>query len=227
MVAATPMEIKETMDWLASGTGNRSVNLMGNNRISVLITGIGIHSATYHITQALMTNKYDLVVQAGVAGSFDKTISLGNLVQVKSELFADLGIEDHDTYIDLFETGLADKNAIPWVDGLLIAPTVNLPALSGIQSATGLTVNTVSGCEETIALREQKYGCTIESMEGAALHFVCLQEKVPFIQIRAISNYVIPRDRSQWRMKEAIINLNQWLIGFLSNLDKIDLKNNL
>jgi futalosine hydrolase len=31
-------------------------------------------------------------------------------------------------------------------------------------------------------------------MEGAALHFVCLQEDISFIQLRAISNFVGERD---------------------------------
>jgi hypothetical protein len=41
---------------------------------------------------------------------------------------------------------------------------------------------------------------------------------VPFAQVRAISNYVIPRDKSQWQMKDAIINLNKWLVGFVEKI---------
>ncbi|HNJ95959.1 MAG TPA: futalosine hydrolase, partial [Ferruginibacter sp.] len=56
----------------------------------------------------------------------------------------------------------------------------------------------------------------IESMEGAALHYVCLQEKVPFIQLRAISNYVGERDKSKWKMQEAITNLHNELLKLLN-----------
>ncbi len=45
-------------------------------------------------------------------------------------------------------------------------------------------------------------------MEGAALHYVCLQEQIPFVQIRSVSNYVGERDKTKWKMKEAIENLN-------------------
>ncbi len=45
-------------------------------------------------------------------------------------------------------------------------------------------------------------------MEGAAFHYVCLQEEVKFLQLRSISNAVGERDKKQWKMKEAIISLN-------------------
>jgi futalosine hydrolase len=51
----------------------------------------------------------------------------------------------------------------------------------------------------------------IESMEGAALHFVALHQNIPFIQMRSISNWVGERDKSKWKIKEAISNLNNEL----------------
>ena len=45
-------------------------------------------------------------------------------------------------------------------------------------------------------------------MEGAALHYVCLSEKIPFLQLRSVSNYVGERDKSKWALREAIMNLN-------------------
>jgi len=35
----------------------------------------------------------------------------------------------------------------------------------------------------------------------------CLQKEIPFLQIRGISNYVGERDKSKWKMEEAIDNL--------------------
>lgn len=55
-------------------------------------------------------------------------------------------------------------------------------------------------------------------MEGAALHYVCLMEKVPFIQIRAVSNYIAERNKKNWNMKSSIINLNTELIRLLDHL---------
>jgi futalosine hydrolase len=59
-------------------------------------------------------------------------------------------------------------------------------------------------------------------MEGAALHFVCLMEKVPFIQIRSISNISGDRDKSRWNIKEAIKSLHEQLVIMIQKLEKAD-----
>jgi futalosine hydrolase len=55
----------------------------------------------------------------------------------------------------------------------------------------------------------------IESMEGAAIFYVCLLEKVPFLEIRGISNYVDIRDTDKWDIPTAIENLTNELFRFL------------
>ena len=55
-------------------------------------------------------------------------------------------------------------------------------------------------------------------MEGAAFHYLCLQEQVPFLQLRAISNHVGERNKANWKLKEAIHNLNEKLIGIIKEL---------
>jgi len=185
----------------------------------VLISGIGMMATAYSLTKHLESNKYDLVLQAGVAGSYDRNIALGDIVFITSDQYGDLGAEDHEDYLDIFEMGLIEKNSIPHTDGKLLTPFLPIHSKIVLPHVSGLTVNTVSGNEGTIKQRVEKFGCQVESMEGAAFHYVCLQEGIPFAQIRAISNYVTPRDKGQWKMKEAIINLNNWLISFIENLE--------
>ena len=221
IVAATHFEIGETLRLLgfrqAIPPGSFEVFRRGDHVITILVTGIGIHNTTFQLTKLMSKHRYDLAVQAGIAGSFDTALPLGSVVGISSDRFGDLGIEDHDVYLDLFETGLAEKDGFPFVMGALPAPAIDNQLIADLPSVSGLTVNTVSGSAATIEKRKAKYNCAIESMEGAAFHFVCRSEKIPFAQIRAISNYVTPRDRSSWKMKEAIDNLNHWLAGFLND----------
>jgi futalosine hydrolase len=58
-------------------------------------------------------------------------------------------------------------------------------------------------------------------MEGAALHYVARESNIPFIQIRAISNYIGERDKANWQMKLAIDNLNQTLLNYIDSLYQI------
>ena len=55
-------------------------------------------------------------------------------------------------------------------------------------------------------------------MEGAALHYICLQEEIPFVQIRTVSNYVGERDKTKWKIKEAFENLNDELLKLIDQL---------
>ena len=59
-------------------------------------------------------------------------------------------------------------------------------------------------------------------MEGAALHYVCLMEKIPFLQIRAVSNVIGERDKSRWKLKEAMKSLNESLVFLIQKLEKAD-----
>jgi futalosine hydrolase len=47
-------------------------------------------------------------------------------------------------------------------------------------------------------------------MEGAAVFYVCLNENIPVLQIRSISNYVEDRDTTKWDIPLAIKQLNKF-----------------
>lgn len=213
IVAATNMEVQPFSDHWATQSQNTK-----NIHLEVLITGVGLPATIYALTVKLMQHKYDLVLQAGVCGSFDRDIPLGSLVNIVSERYGDLGAEDHDNYIDIFDLGLLDAQTFPFSDKCLLSPGFDHPMIQTLQRVTAITVNTISGSEKTIQIRAALFNTQVESMEGLGLHYVCLQQKIPFVQIRAISNYVTPRDRSSWKMKEAVINLNAWLKDFTDTL---------
>lgn len=216
LVAATLPEIQPFINhigqsWAAPFPGVYTHN---DHEIHLCITGVGIMAATFALTRALKQHTYDFALQAGVAGSFDRQIDLGQVVLVQSEQQGDLGAEDHDAFLDIYDLQLAEKDSFPFTDGRLDNPLSNIPFPFTMLTVSSLTVNTVSGCETTIAKRAAKFGCQLESMEGAPFHYVCLQEQVPFAQVRSVSNYVTPRDKSQWKMKDAVIGLNKWLMRF-------------
>ncbi len=85
--------------------------------------------------------------------------------------------------------------------------TLNSP----LSTVTGVTVQTVSGAAKQIEELRARFSPDIETMESAAFFYVCLQEKVPFIALRAISNRVEPRDKSRWNIPLALNNLDMAL----------------
>jgi futalosine hydrolase len=79
-------------------------------------------------------------------------------------------------------------------------------------------VNEITTSKQKVQFYKKYFNPVIESMEGAALHYICLMEHIPFIQLRSVSNYIAERNKKYWNMKESIINLNNELINLLKNL---------
>ena len=221
LVAATIQEIQPTLGFLAE-THNRLTDRhfrTARAEIRVLITGVGLTLTAYTLGQFFAHNQPDLAVNAGIAGALDRTLAIGSVVEVVAEEFADLGAEDRNGgFLDLFQLGLANPDQTPFSGGKLVhAP--EWPGLpEGLPRVAGISVNRVHGAETSIRRLRARTDGKVESMEGAAFFYACLTAGVPFAAIRSVSNYVEPRNRSNWNIPLAVHNLNAVLIKlFQSN----------
>ncbi len=161
----------------------------------------------------ILGRKYDLAINAGVAGSFRRSISPGTVVNVVKDSFADLGAEDGEKFLTLREMGLA-KGASLKAQGRWKGSKI----LSNLSKVDSITVNTVHGNAANIKKIIRKFNPDIESMEGAAFFFACNNFKMPCIQIRAVSNYVERRNKKAWKLMPAIENLNAFLEEMLASV---------
>ena len=188
-----------------------------NNRVDTLITGVGVPATVYHLQKRIHQIDYDFIIQAGIAGSFSNEMELGKVVLVKQDCFADVGIEEKGNYTPIFNTDFTDKDEFPLADGWLMNTDDNLK-YSNLPKAKAITVNKISDSVLQKKQFIQTFRADIETMEGAALHYVCLQEHIPFLQIRSISNQVGERDKTKWKIQEAIENLNKELSILINRL---------
>ena len=184
--------------------------------LDICITGVGMMAATYKLAECIIKHRPDFVLQAGVAGAFPNSgFHPGDLVFVTSELLGDLGVEDDNRFLDVFDIGLEEADGFPFQQKYILNPLEGLAGKIDLPTATGITVQMGSGSDLTAWMRSNKYQADVESMEGAALHYVCRQQNMPFAQIRSISNLVQKRDKSTWQMEKALKRLNDWLSTFL------------
>ena len=219
IVAATWMEVKLLVDeftLLKEKSHLLKEFVYNGTRIDILITGIGTTFTTFHLTNSLSEKKYDLVLNLGIAGSLTREIKIGEVVNVISEEFADLGIEKKDEFLTLFESGFMDSNEFPFEHGVL-KPTNNNGILD-FKKVRAITTNKSFGRSSSIGEIHQKFSAHIESMEGAAVFYVCNWLGVPCYQVRAISNFVEPRDSSKWNIPLALENLKEAILVVLKKL---------
>lgn len=221
LASATPFEIAPLLATLQVG---RAADLPAFSRhkldgveLSILITGVGLPLAAFSLATVLARDSFDLAIQAGVGGALDPQLALEQVVEVISDRFADLGVEEaNGQFVPISQLGLANPDTYPFKGGALWNEArISLPDARQVH---GISVNRVHGYAPSIAaVRATFPDAQVESMEGAAFFYACLQHRIPCQQWRAISNYVEPRNRAGWRLEGAIHSLNQQLLSMIAH----------
>jgi futalosine hydrolase len=188
------------------GAGTRSP-------LTLLITGVGMVATAFALGKHLANNQYDLVINLGIAGSFDRSIALGDVLEVCEDTFAELGAEDEESFLTIDKLGFGESVFRP------VTALNNIANLVHLTQATAITVNTVHGHERSIKELTERIPVQLESMEGAAFFYACKQFNLPCMQIRAVSNYVEKRNRDAWKIGLAIKNLNTFAVELLKGLN--------
>jgi futalosine hydrolase len=201
LAAATAKEIAPFLDHYRNSDKQKDID--------ILITGIGLTAATYSLTRQINMKRPGLIIQAGIGGCFDKNISLGSVVTVKQDTIADLSVMENKQLRTMFDLGLVKPDHPPFRKGWLVNPGKELLKQTKLRAVKAITVNHITTSKQLIGAYRDKFGPVIESMEGAALHYVSLMEKIPFLQIRSISNYTGERNKKKWNINEAVATLNK------------------
>ena len=194
-----------------------------NKRFSVGFheSGIGLLASSVSLMKMFVQETPSLIIQVGIAGCFDKKLPLGKVFAVKDDFAGDIGVMENKVWKDLFDLKLDKANDAPYEKKSLPNPWLSQYNLLKLPTKKGVTVNTISTDKNKIDLYSGRYKATLESMEGAALHYMGRDLNIPFIQIRAVSNYVGERNKAKGNMQEAIYNLNETLLQYLDALNKI------
>ena len=210
IVAATSIEIKPFLQFIKTKKQLPDID--------ILITGIGLTASAYALTKQFAIKKPGLVIQAGVAGCYDLSIPLGKVLIVKQDTIADQSVVEMKKLKTLFDLELVPHDQYPYKKGWLVNQHKKILTRSRLKKVNGVSVNQISTSKQMIQFYKDTFNPVTESMEGAALHYVCLMEKIPFIQLRSISNYIGERNKKKWDMQDSITNLNKELISLVEKI---------
>jgi futalosine hydrolase len=194
-------------------TAERSAVLAGlparAPRVTVAAVGVGPAAAAAGTARLLALaeaagHPYRTVLSAGVAGGFPGRAPVGAVVLASRSLQADLGADSPDGWQSLDQLGLGSTVA-PADPAVLAALRAGLP-----DAVVGdvITVATVTGTAERAAVLAAAHPAAVaEAMEGYGVACAAAGAGVGFAELRTISNPVGPRDRSAWRITEALAAL--------------------
>jgi futalosine hydrolase len=173
--------------------------------VDVLVGGVGPAAAAAATAYALGAADYSLVLSAGIAGGFAPLLP-GDLAVASRIVFADLGAQTADGFTPVGELGFG-QHEYTLFDPLL---ATRLSAAAGAHEGAVLTVSCVTGTAERAAELKRRHPDAIaEAMEGFGVAEAATRRGVAFGELRAISNPVGPRDRSAWKIPEALAALSR------------------
>ena len=84
-----------------------------------LVTDVGMIATTFQLTKVLKEEQFDLAINVGIAGSFDRSIALGEVVEVVQDQFSEEMVEDGIELKSYEDVGLRGKNERPFINGVL------------------------------------------------------------------------------------------------------------
>jgi futalosine hydrolase len=152
--------------------------LAGAAGARTLVCGIGPHAAYGATEDAVAEGGADAVLNVGIAGT-----RRGSGVPLLAAVIGTAAV-DCD----------GDSEPIPPAARLLAGARRALPDALALPIGTSASVGGTDGV-------------TVEAMEGFAVLAACLDEGVPALELRVVSNEIEEADRGLWRFDDALAEL--------------------
>lgn len=180
--------------------------------ITTRVCGVGGTALAMDVIPFLEKGEYDLGILVGLAGGLPGATSLGQVVKIEHDIQGDLGVFEQGKYYSFEQIGLIEqkeKKTLYNVCDNILPKIATLDALS---------TNILFDESDKNNLRHKYYETQIENMEGAAFQQICEEYELPYLQLRAVSNFIGERDKKNWKITEALKNLNKTLAPYLKTI---------
>ncbi len=221
IISATMMEIAPLLNCslvqseIISESGRTIIHAEHKSQpFNIMITGPGTVNAAQALTSEIEHHRPGIIVQTGIAGIFKETgLKIGDIAIAKSERYIHTGIEPDKSSLDLaplpfeliLDHPLTKKGIFPVHTGLA---DLSLKILSDnfstkkihVAKCPFITVSTITTSNNTAQKLFSIFSPCMENMEGSGAAQVAAIYRIPFLEIRAGSNYAGKRDTSMWNI---------------------------
>ncbi|NLG39638.1 MAG: futalosine hydrolase [Fibrobacter sp.] len=177
--------------------------------VDAALLDVGLLPFATALTSLFSKNYWPMVIQAGIAGAYlDRGLSIGDLVRVDTEILGDQGFQEANGSFQPWPIKENGKPVSYSASHICYSPR----EISELKGVRGLTVNTCTGTSLLAETRRHFYDVDVESMEGASIFALAPIFNFKAYEVRAISNYVSDRQKSEWRAGEALTQLRNKII---------------
>ena len=196
---------------LVAATDFEISGLESNDIFDVLIGGVGVPATIFNLQKKLVTNhNYSHILQIGFGGIHRDSLNtnnwhLGDLIAISKDAFGDIGALENNSFKTVTDMGLSKQ------DNWIVNTNIETLNSKKLPVGTAVTCNTITDNNHIISPLRNYWNADIESMEGAAVHYVCNAYNMPFLQIRALTNIIGDRNKNNWKIKTATENIRLYL----------------
>lgn len=194
---------------------------LNDKAYDLMITGPGVFNAAHALTVYLEQASPALVLQTGIAGVFRETgLVIGDVVVATEEHYIHTGVATDSPApaplpFDLIEGVPSSREGRYGFDPARIDACHERLSRGfehkGIRVAKGpfITVSTLTSSFDQAGRLHAALSSVMEAMEGAASAHIAALYKVPFIEVRAASNFTGERDKGKWDVERAAKHLGE------------------
>lgn len=174
-------------------------------------TGVGKVNAATLTALAVAALKPSALLLVGIGGAYPGAgLVTGEAAFALSETHVDTGVGHGASWQGLESIGFpllptTGAGSAPVYNRLPLAPgSAPLAKRLGLSAVPFATSEAVTADAATASLLRSFHGVAVESMEGAAVAQVAAALQVSLYQVRGVSNLVGDRDKTNWRISDAV-----------------------
>lgn len=208
---------------------------LAGREVLLMATGPGMINTAQSLTAVIEFLGPELIIQTGCAGAFRESgIAIGDVGIAVLEINAQSGLESPDGSplpdplpFSVLKDGQTEyKNHYPLNDSLASSALEILKADDcskdfQVRKGAFVTVSTITATDLRAKLLFDRFGPCMEQMEGAAAAHIALLYDIPFLEIRAASNFVGKRDKNEWNLTLAFQNACSAVASVVTNADRL------
>jgi len=212
IITATITEADKLIEFLKLKKQSDYIYSSETYETDLLISGVGIPAIVFSMLTYHKISTYELIVNCGIAGSYNEKLQIGSVSNICSDSFGDIGFNTENGFENVFDSKFNDKFINIFNNGFIYNSSDYPVFFKDLQKTKSVTVN--------IPEIRNYPDTDLETMEGAAFMMVCKYFKKNYIQIRGISNIIGNTERKDWNFRKPISNYSEIISDYIISISK-------